>query len=107
MGELEAMKERVRAGNDKLMAAWSRVREIADENERKQQLGRWDEASSLLDVLSRELMYRLNYRECLYMENGKKTEPCVRPDGSGCLVCPSETPYWRGEEEGQKEGYES
>ena len=102
-----ALCDRVRRGNDKLMRVWLQIRDIPDENERKRQLGRWDEASSLLDVLCRELMYRLNYRDCLYLENGKKTKPCIRADGSGCLVCPSETPYWRGEEEGQKEGYES
>jgi hypothetical protein len=104
LGELEAMKERVRAGNDKLMAAWPRIWDIADENERKRRLGRWDKASTLLHVLCGELKYRFNYRDCLYMESGKKTKPCVRSDGSGCLVCPSETPYWRGEEEGPKGG---
>ena len=92
--ELTVLKERVRTGNEKLIAAWPLIWEIQNEAERDRELARWDRANVLLDALCMELMYRLDYRDCFYIESGKKTKPCVRRDGFFCFVCPSEKSYW-------------
>ncbi len=98
-----AMKERIKMGNEKLIAAWPRIWDIQDQQERQRELERWDKANRLLDGLCMELMYRFNYRDCLYLDgNGRKTKPCVRQDGFCCFVCPSETPYWRREVEAKQ-----
>ena len=97
---LQELKERVKAGNEKLIASWPRIWDIQDEEGRQREMNRWDKANRLLDALCMELMYRFNFRDCLYLDsNGHKTKPCVRQDGFCCFVCPSETPYWRREDE--------
>ncbi len=96
--DMLTLKERVKTGNEKLIAAWPRIWDIQDRGERQRELERWDKANRLLDGLCMELMYRFNYRDCLYLDgNGCKTKPCTRPDGFCCFVCPSETPYWQKE----------
>ena len=100
---LQELKERVKAGNEKLIASWPRVWDIQDEEERQREMKRWDKANLLLDALCMELMYRFSFRDCLYLDgNGHKTKPCVRQDGFCCFVCPSETPYWRREDEARE-----
>jgi len=100
---LQELKERVKAGNEKLIASWPRIWDIQDEEERQREMKRWDKANLLLDALCMELMYRFNFRDCLYLDgNGHKTKPCVRQDGFCCFVCPSETPYWRREDEARE-----
>ena len=62
-----------------------------------------DKANLLLDPMCMKLMYRFNFRDCLYLdENGHKTRTCVRQDGFCCFVCPSETPHWRRKDEAKK-----
>ncbi len=98
--EALAPRDRVKKGNDKLTIAWFKIWDIQDEQERQRELERWDKANRLLDALCMELMYRFNYRDCLYLDgNGHKTKSCVRADGFCCFVCPSEIPYWRKEDE--------
>ena len=98
--EVVALRDRVKRGNDKLITAWSEIWDIQDEQERQRGLKRWDKANLLLDALCTELMYRFNYRDCLYLDgNGHKTKPCARADGFCCFVCPSEIPYWQKEDE--------
>jgi len=101
--ELTILKERVKTGNEKLIATWPQIWKIQNEAERNRELARWDKAKLLLDALCMELMYRFNYRDCLYIENGRKTKPCIRQNGLCCFVCPSEKPYWRGEEKREEE----
>jgi len=110
--DMLALKERVKIGNEKLIAAWPRIWDIKDKEERERELERWDKANRRLDSLCMELMHRFNYRDCVYLQNGRKTKPCVRPDGFCCFVCPSETPYWRKETEATEvqktlEGFQS
>jgi len=101
--EMLALRERVKTGNEKLIAAWPRIWDIQDKGERQRELERWDKANHRLDGLCMELMHRFNYRDCLYLdENGHKTTPCNRQDGFCCFVCPSETPYWRKEGEAKE-----
>ena len=101
--DLQALKERIKAGNEKLIAAWPRIWDIQDKQEREQALKRWDKGNRLLDGLCMELMYRFDFRDCVYLDkNGHKTKPCIRPDGFCCFVCPSETPYWRKEVEAKE-----
>lgn len=104
--ELIALKQRVKAGNEKLIASWPKIWDIPDQEEKDEQLKRWDKANLLLDALCRELMYRFDFRDCLYIENGRKTKPCTRADGLCCFVCPSAKPYWRNEEQEGKEDYD-
>jgi len=101
--DMLALKERVKVGNEKLIAAWPLIWDIKDKGERDRDLERWDKANRRLDGLCMELMYRFGFRDCLYLdENGRKTKPCTRSDGFCCFVCPSEIPYWRNEAEAKK-----
>lgn len=103
MDELQTLKERVKIGNNKLIAGWPKIWDIQGKEERWQALDQWDKANRKLDALCMELMYRFNYRDCLYLDgNGHKTTPCTRADGFCCFVCPSETSYWRREDEVKK-----
>jgi len=89
-----ALRDRVKTGNDKLFRAWQQIIEISDKEERGYQEDKWEKARDKLHYLCMELMYRLDYRDCLYIENGKKTKPRVRQDGFGCFVCPSRRRWW-------------
>ena len=101
--DLQALKERIKAGNEKLISSWPRIWDIQDEDERHREIKRWDKANLLLDALCMELVYRFDFRDCLHLDgNGHKTRPCVRQDGFCCFVCPSDTPYWRREDEARE-----
>ena len=103
MDYLNALKERIKAGNEKLIAAWPGVWDIQDQQEKRQALKKWDKGIWLLVSLCMELMYRFDFRDCVYLDkNGHKTKPCIRPGGFYCFVCPSETPYWRKEAEAKE-----
>jgi len=104
--ELTTLKQRMRAGNEKLITSWPRIWDIPDEEERAEQLKRWDEANRLLDALCMELMYRFDFHDCLYLENGRKTKPCTDADGFCCFACPSDKPYWHDEERKREEDYD-
>lgn len=94
--ELEALKSRVVAGNEKLFQAWLVIRDISDRDERERQFDRWNEAQEKLHHLCLELKYHFNYRDCLYLdENGKKTKRCIdEGDGWWCQCCSSDREYW-------------
>lgn len=95
--EVLALRDRVKAGNDKLFKAWLVIRDIEDGEEREQQLDRWNVAQEKLYYLCLELQAK-GYEDCLYIENGKKTKTCINEaDGWWCQVCSSNHPYWREE----------
>ena len=95
--EVLALRDRVKAGNDKLTKAWHQILEIADKEEQFQQDERWFKARYKLCILCSELQAK-GYGECLYMENGKKMKSCLNsPDNHWCWVCPLGTPYWEQE----------
>lgn len=90
---IDELKERVKKGNDKLMAAWAEIV--------KQELGKyeteikkWTIAQARLMEYCRQLQ-DLGFHSCLYIENGKKTKKCI--DVLGCIVCPSDISYWETE----------
>lgn len=99
--EFEALKARVRKGNDKLYVAWCQIREIAhDSEEWSKQMDRFDKARELLWLLVKELRARFNFHDCLYLEDGKKMRNCLsNEDGFWCNVCCCEhdNPYWSAE----------
>ena len=87
--EVIALIDRVRKGNDKLFAAWLQIREIQEKEERKRQFLRWDEAKERLHALCKELVAR-GFKDCLYIENGKKTKTCLSELGEWfCNTCPA------------------
>lgn len=93
--EVLALRDRIRLGNDKIFAAWLQIGEIQDKEEREYQREQWDKAKEKLNLLCLELQYRFNYRDCLYIENGKKTKSCLKePGGWFCNTCPSTREYW-------------
>ena len=92
--EVLALRDRVRQGNDKLFAAWLQIRDIQDKDEREYQFEQWDKAKEKLNLLRLELQVR-GYRDCLYIENGRKTKRCLDEPGEWfCNTCPSDREYW-------------
>lgn len=98
MEELDALKDRVRQGNDKLFRAWLQIRELVDDkDEWSRQMNRWQEATEKLHNRCQELKLK-GYTDYLYLENGKKVKRCLNnPDGFWCQACPSIYPYWETE----------
>ena len=98
MEDLDALKDRVRLGNDKLFQAWLQIRELVDDKEEwARQMDRWQEATEKLHSLCQELKLK-GYNDCLYLENGKRVRSCLsNPDSFWCQVCPSIYPYWETE----------
>ena len=96
--EIEALRNRVKAGNEKLIKAWSQLKEMTHNTEEwATQFERWHQANEKLSLLCTELKLK-GYEDCLYMENGKKIKKCLEPGESlGCRVCPSSYPYWQEE----------
>jgi len=89
--EVIALLERVRKGNDKLWNAWKVIRDIRDPEEREELFQKWDEKKALLNALCLELVTR-GFKDCLYIENGKKTRGCLNnPDNPEwfCNTCPA------------------
>ena len=99
--EFEALKSRIKLGNEKLWKAWEQIRELADDKERwSQEMNRWAQAKEKLWQLVEELRQRFDFYDCLYLENGKKTRGCLHnDDGFFCQVCPCRlnNPYWEKE----------
>lgn len=93
--EVLALRDRVKLGNDKLFKAWLQIRELAHDSESwNYEMDRFSEAAERLRGLCRELKDQ-GYRDCLYLENGKKTRGCLQnPDQFWCQVCPSDINYW-------------
>lgn len=88
--EVLALRDRVKAGNDKLFQAWRQLREIEDKEQRIQEEERWFRARDRLEMLCMELQLRCNYYECLYLgKNGEKTRVCpADADSYWCWICP-------------------
>ncbi|MBU1449191.1 hypothetical protein KKF45_05095 [Patescibacteria group bacterium] len=97
--ELITLRHRVIQGNEKLIKAWSQLKEMTHNTEEwATQFERWHKANELLSLLATELKVKYNFNECLYMENGKKTKKCLPPgDEIGCRVCTSDYPWWSNE----------
>ena len=96
--EVLALRDRVIKGNQKLLDAWRKIREIAHNSEEwSAQMARWHEAQERLHILCVELKAK-GYTECLYIVDGVKTKGCLsNPDGFWCQVCPSSFRYWEKE----------
>lgn len=87
--EVLALRDRVRLGNDKLYQAWLQIRKVADDEEEwVRQHHRLGEATVKLDRLCHQLQLE-GYIDCLYLEDGKKTRPCLNSEEGGfwCQVC--------------------
>lgn len=85
------LMERVKKGNDKLWNAWKVIRDIENPEEKEELFRQWHEKKELLELLCKELVTR-GFRDCLYIENGKKTRGCLyNPDNPEwfCNTCPA------------------
>lgn len=93
---LPQLLDRVKLGNDKLNKAWGDICAIKDEAFNKA-VEEWSKANVLLSCYCDQLEW-LGYRDCLYIENGKKIRSCLGT-AMGCRVCPcdSTNPYWERE----------
>lgn len=90
---LPQLLERVKLGNDKLNKAWGDICAIKDEAFNKA-VEEWSKANVLLSCYCDQLQW-LGFKDCLYIENGKKVRKCLEPgDSLGCRVCPSSREYW-------------
>ena len=90
-----ALLERVKLGNDKLIAAWLQVKNFEDPEIHDRGMEKIKEACTKLHLLNLELMAS-GFNECFYIENGRKKRQCITDSGF-CWVCPSQKPYWREE----------
>ena len=94
---LEALKARVKEGNQKLNDAWQRLVKMDHSSQRwEEEAERWSRANEKLSSLCTELKYA-GFNDCLYLEDGKKTRGCLTQPGLGCRVCPSQISYWEKE----------
>lgn len=92
--ELAALIDRVRKGNDKLWEAWKVIRDVENPEEKDALFRKWDAKKEFLNDLCKELVFK-GYRDCLYIENGKKTKRCLDEPGEWfCNTCPSQREYW-------------
>lgn len=81
--EIEKLRERVAAGNDKLNAALNKIHEIQNPEEHQKQLDRWYESKAKLIKLTDQLN-QAGFFDCLY-----QSKRCFDNDGNVyCLVCP-------------------
>lgn len=81
--ELEKLRQRVAAGNEKLNLAWLEINKIEDEKQQKEKRAAWDEAVLKLRGLCNELN-KSGCFSCLY-----PAQRCFDwPEGLCCLVCP-------------------
>ena len=97
--ELEALKNRVRRGNELLNLAWVQLKAMDHTSQFwKDEIYRWFLANEELSRLCTELKAS-GFKACLYLnESGEKTKRCLPPgDDIGCRVCPSMIPYWQNE----------
>ena len=96
--EIEALKNRVKIGNDKLFKAWLQIREIVNGEEQSRQDDKWFQARDKLNNLCLELQAK-GYEDCLFTEDGKKNRLCpTEAVKYWCWVCPSKIGYWRNEQ---------
>jgi hypothetical protein len=87
--------ERVRNGNAKITEVyqWALLIDLSKDREKwDKEMDRVDKAATRLTWLCMELEAK-GFHGCI------QAEPICAPPGNGfCWVCPSETPYWRGQE---------
>ena len=123
--EIEALRERVKEGNQKLNEAWTAICLLDHKEQRwSDEVEKWHQANEKLSNLCSQLI-GLGFEDCLYIIDGAdiasksqeevqeilkkidkgeyyrisdkvKTKPCLG-DGLGCRVCPSRMPYWEKE----------
>jgi len=92
-----ALLRRVREGNLKLIKAWPQIIRNPSDAEFARLSLEFYQAKEKLEGLCRELQAR-GYRDCLYIENGVKTQRCDSwPNSQMCKVCPSEIDYFAAE----------
>ncbi len=92
--EIEALRKRVAAGNEKLVLALLALVEIEDMAVYDVQMKAWYSARDKLNTLYK-MLRDLGYSDCLYVENGARTRKCDSwPKGRNCIVCTSDEIYW-------------
>lgn len=89
MVELEALKQRVGAGNIKLWKAWEQLRDVSPIPEYDHQVELWRAAMNTLGTLAEELINK-GFRNCLYVESGHKCEEDKKFMPGGCFYCPDQ-----------------
>lgn len=94
---LDELKDRIMRGNDKLNAAWNNVIKLVDHKSPEWEVAmqKWHRANMELHFYCQQLE-QLDYNDCLYIVDGKKTRKCIDLVGDelGCRVCPSWRDYW-------------
>ena len=87
---LVKLKYRVIKGNYKLNVALNRIKGMVGE-ERTKALEKFLDGQIKLKTLNEELKLK-GATDCLYIENGKKTQKCLGDPEFTCIVCPNN--YW-------------
>jgi hypothetical protein len=107
--EYASLALRVRDGNEKLIAAWLMIQDLADPQSYSISMNRLAAACDKLARLALKLEVIQEVFEgegqCLYFEKGKKTRRCKNfektPKGQSletwCWICPSHYPHWKEE----------
>jgi len=92
--EIEALRERVKQGNQKLNEAWTAICLLDHKEQRwSDEVEKWHQANVKLSALCSHLIL-LGFNDCLYLDdNSKKTKKCGA-SALGCRVCPSIREYW-------------
>jgi len=107
--ERDALKERVKLGNEKLNKAWEEILKMDHDSQRwKDEFQLWHEANEKLSILCMNLK-GMGWNDCLYKDEatGKRTMSCLsQPYVIGCRVCSSDIPYWEKEFLGLGYGHE-
>jgi len=93
---IEALKGRIRLGNEKLNKAWDDICKMDHNSQQwKDEFQRWHIANIRLSAYCRQLT-GMGFSGCLYIDNkGVKYKKCLEP--LGCRVCPSSISYWEAE----------
>ncbi|MDD5060759.1 MAG: hypothetical protein PHN44_00565 [Candidatus Marinimicrobia bacterium] len=101
---VSALLERVRKGNDRLMEHYAEIMPEKDTDTWNKLIDNFLLASGRLSLLC-DVLASKGYRDCLYMENGKRTRTCLtqRKDTIVCWACPSDRKYWSEELFGTKD----
>lgn len=92
---MEELKQRVKAGDQKLNDAWKAICQIDHNSQRwSDELEKWHQANEKLSMLCMQLE-ALGFEDCLYIDDGIKTQSCLKD--LSCRVCPSKIRYWETE----------
>ena len=93
---MEQLLVRVRAGNDRLMAHYAEINQEGNIETWNKMVDNLHLAVDRLNQICDFLVFK-GYKDCLYVENGKKVRTCLnepRKDWIVCWACPSEKKYW-------------